>query len=117
MGTGAGATKNLNEYGKGGDPGAKYLKQCMAKLKCRGVPYPYLLISSRVRIFNVRYGITPHHPQQIFFVENGSVTTPEYVKLKKHAAEGQRAAAARKAPRKARTASQRVGREERMDVD
>jgi hypothetical protein len=113
MGTGTGSTKNLNEYGKGGEPGAKYLKQCMNKLKMRGVRYPYLLISPRARIFNVRYGITPHHPQQIFFVENGSVTTPEYRKLKNHAAEGEKA----KESRKARPASQRVSREEKMDVD
>ena len=68
-----------------------YLKSCMIIAK-RLAHHGHLLVSSGadVGLFNVRSGITPGDPGQAFFVQKGSITTPEYIELKKHAKEGER---------------------------
>jgi hypothetical protein len=90
MGTGTYAVKNLRDFGSQSGVSVPFLRECLAKLRARNISHPYLCVSPNARMFNVRFGITPHHPHQTFFVEKGTVTTPEYIKLKRHAEEGEK---------------------------
>jgi hypothetical protein len=116
MGTGTYANKNLRDFGGQVGMNGRYLRECLSKLKARDISYPYLCVSPNARMFTVRYGITPHHPQQIFFVEKGTVTTPKYIKSKRHAEEGEKRQA-EEARRQAGPTSEGFRREERMAHD
>jgi hypothetical protein len=91
MGNGASAAANCMKLGRDLYMG-KYLVECMDKARARKASHPYVLVSTdaNAQPFNVRYGITPGHPNQLFFLRKGTITTPEYVKLKKHAEEGEK---------------------------
>jgi hypothetical protein len=86
MGNGVSAPANCMNMGKVMMLG-NYLGECMDKVRAHGVSHPYLLVSSDAKAlpFRVRSGITPGDAHQLFFVRAGTVTTPEYVRVKKHA--------------------------------
>jgi energy-coupling factor transporter ATP-binding protein EcfA2 len=69
-----------------------YLRECMDKVRAHGVSHPYILVSSDAKAlpFDVRSGIIPGDAHQLLFAAAGRVTTPEYVRLKKHAEKQER---------------------------
>ena len=91
MGNGTSAVGDAAQLGTSIMRSAGYLKWCM-NIARRLTHHSHLLVSSGadVGLFSVRSGITPGDPGQAFFVQKGSVTTPEYIELKKHAKEGER---------------------------
>jgi hypothetical protein len=91
MGNGASAAANCMKLGRDLYM-SRFLVDCMDKARARNASHPYVLVSTdaNAQPFNVRYGITPGHPNQLFFLRKGTVTTPSYVKLKKHAEEGEK---------------------------
>jgi hypothetical protein len=88
MGNGVSAAANCMNLGRQLFLG-NYLVECMDKVRAHGASHPYILVSTDANAlpFNVRSGITPGDPHQLFFVRRATVTTPAYTRLKKHAEE------------------------------
>lgn len=96
MGNGSSSMHNAEQLGRSllAGNGAQYMKYCLTKARTLS-PHSHLLVSSGAHTgpFIVRCGILPGDSAQAFFVQKGTVTTPEYVKLKQHGEEGEKAEA------------------------
>lgn len=91
MGNGTSAVGDAAQLGTSIMRSSGYLRGCMNIVR-KLTNHGHLLVSSGADVgpFGVRSGITPGDTRQTFFVQKGSVTTPEYIELKKHAKEGER---------------------------
>jgi len=93
MGNGTPAMFNASHLGRSllASNGAPFLKECLLKARQLS-PHSHLLISSGANagLFSVRCGILPGDKSQAFFLQKGTITTPEYTKLKRHGEEGER---------------------------
>ena len=69
MGNGVSAAANCMNLGRQLYMG-NYLVECMDKVRAHGASHPYILVSTDANAlpFNVRSGITPGDPHQLFFV-------------------------------------------------
>jgi hypothetical protein len=95
MGNGVSAAANCMKLGRELAMG-NYLVRCMNKARSHKSKYPHLLVSTAANAlpFNVRSGITPGDPNQTFYVQAGTITTPAFIRLKQHGKEGEKEAAA-----------------------
>lgn len=96
MGNGSSAMHNAEQMGRSllAGKGAQYLKDCLSKARLL-TPHSHLLVSSGAHTgpFSVRCGILPGDKAQAYFLQKGTVTTPEYDRLKRHGEEGEKAEA------------------------